>query len=94
MVSPGGENEWRAREVKLKLYSLRGVQEYWLVDRVLQRIEVYRRADAVLKLAPTFLATDTLTTPLLEGFACPVGPLFAWDAASLRNFNYGRDILG
>ncbi|AGY58563.1 Uma2 family endonuclease [Gloeobacter kilaueensis] len=77
VVSPGSQNERRDRELKLKLYSLRGVQEYWLVDRTLEQIEVYRREEAMLKLTGTFLAAETLTTPLLEGFACPVGALFA-----------------
>ncbi|BAC92032.1 Uma2 family endonuclease [Gloeobacter violaceus] len=77
VLSPGADNERRDRELKLKLYSLRGVQEYWLVDRRVGCVEVYRREKAMLKLAGTFLVGDTLTSPLLANFACPVGPLFA-----------------
>ena len=32
VLSPGLANERRDRETKLKLYSRRGVQEYWVVD--------------------------------------------------------------
>ncbi len=32
VLSLGEENQLRDREVKLKLYFLRGVQEYWVVD--------------------------------------------------------------
>ncbi|UFP95149.1 Uma2 family endonuclease [Gloeobacter morelensis] len=77
VLSPGAENQRRDRELKLKLYSLRGIQEYWLVDGRVGCVEVYRREGAVLKLTITLLADDTLTSPLLANFACPVGPLFA-----------------
>lgn len=76
VLSPGAENERRDRELKLKLYSVRGVQEYWIVNWQVQQVEVYRRGQAVLKLAATLLGTDTLTSPLLPGFACAVGSLF------------------
>ncbi|MBW4698928.1 MAG: Uma2 family endonuclease [Aphanocapsa lilacina HA4352-LM1] len=77
VLSPGAQNVRRDRELKLKLYSVRGVLEYWIVDWQLQQVEVYRREQAVLTLAATLLETDTVSSPLLPGFACAVGPLFA-----------------
>ena len=76
VLSPGEENERRDREVKLKLYSLRGVQEYWVVDWRLQQIEVYRRERATLGLVATLFTNDELSSPLLPGFICPVARLF------------------
>jgi len=76
VLSPGSANERRDRDVKLKLYSRRGVNEYWIVDWQQRKIEVYRRQDLALHLAATLYATDTLTSPLLPGFACPVVTLF------------------
>ncbi|APB32935.1 Uncharacterized protein conserved in cyanobacteria [Gloeomargarita lithophora Alchichica-D10] len=32
VLSPGTTNERRDKEVKLKLYSTRGVKEYWIID--------------------------------------------------------------
>jgi Uma2 family endonuclease len=76
VLSPGSANERRDRDVKLKLYSRRGVNEYWIVDWQQRTIEVYRRQDLALHLAATLYATDTLTSPLLPGFACPAMTLF------------------
>jgi Uma2 family endonuclease len=76
VLSPGELNEQREREVKLKLYSLHGVQEYWIVNWQLKTIEIYRRTDAQLHLVATLLEGDRLTSPLLPGFSAPVGPLF------------------
>jgi len=45
----GKANEQRDREAKLKLYSVRGVLEYWIVNGQTQSVEVYRRENAVLK---------------------------------------------
>ncbi len=72
ILSPGSLNERRDREAKLKLYSNQEVQEYWIVSRELQQVEVYRREDAVLKRAVTFLADDRVILPLLPGFAALV----------------------
>jgi len=76
VLSSGAENERRDREAKLKLYSSRGVREYWIVDWQQQQIEVYRREQAVLKLLVTLLLNDQLTCPLLPNFTCQVAQIF------------------
>jgi Uma2 family endonuclease len=76
VLSPGLDNERRDREAKLKLYSERGVQEYWILDWRLQQLEVYRRQNALLKLVCTLFASDSLTLPLLPGFCCSLQRLF------------------
>ncbi|MEM8807099.1 MAG: Uma2 family endonuclease [Cyanobacteria bacterium P01_G01_bin.38] len=76
VLSPGDRNEQRDKEVKLKLYSLHGVQEYWIVSWQLKSVEVYRRTDAQLQLVGTFLEDDTLISPLIPGFSSSVAQFF------------------
>ena len=76
VLSPGAKNEARDRSAKLKLYSVQGVQEYWIVDRVAQRVEIYRRNQARLVLTATLFASDVITSPLLPNFTCEVARLF------------------
>jgi Uma2 family endonuclease len=76
VLSPGEKNERRDREAKLKLYSARGVREYWIVNYQLQTVEVYRREKAVLKLAATLFNEDELTSPLLPSFSCLISQFF------------------
>lgn len=76
VLSPGTVHERRDREAKLKLYSRRGVQEYWIVDWRLRQVEVYRRQDQALQLKSTLHQADTLDAPLLPGFGCQVSTLF------------------
>lgn len=75
VLSPGTTNERRDRDAKQKLYSRRGVQEYWIVSWLARQIEVYRR-DAQLHLSATLLETDILESPQLPGFSCPISALF------------------
>jgi Uma2 family endonuclease len=70
-------NESVDRQNKLNLYSTQSVDEYWIVDWRVQQIEIYRRQGGALQLAIILIATDTLSSPLLPGFACPVNQLFA-----------------
>jgi Uma2 family endonuclease len=77
VLSLGFHNERRDREAKLKLYSRRGVHEYWIVDWQQRQVEVYRREQAALRLVETLFEQDELRSPLLPGFACRVGQLFA-----------------
>ncbi len=76
VLSSGKENERRDRELKLKLYSSRGVLEYWIADWRHQQLEVYRRENGILKLQMTLYTTDSLTSPLLPEFACPLTQIF------------------
>jgi Uma2 family endonuclease len=76
VLSAGTDNEKRDREVKLKLYSNRGVLEYWIADWRAKQIQVYRRENGVLRLNMTLFASDTLTSPLLPEFACAIAQIF------------------
>ncbi len=82
VLSPGSENARRDREVKLKLYSRRGADEYWVINWQERRLEVYQRDEGILTLDNTFSETETLRSPLLPGFSCRVGQLFT---SILRN---------
>jgi Uma2 family endonuclease len=76
VLSPGKPNERRDREAKLKLYSVQGVLEYWLVNFREQSVEVNRRENVMLKLAATFYAQDEITSLILPGFSCLVSRFF------------------
>jgi Uma2 family endonuclease len=76
VLSSGTENEKRDREIKLKLYSSQGVLEYWIADWRAKQIQVYQRENGVLKLAMTLFVSDTLTSPLLPEFSCPLAQIF------------------
>lgn len=76
VLSPGFANEKRDRDAKLKLYSRRGVDEYWIIDWQARRVEVYRRQELALHLVATLHEAESLTTPLLPGFSCLVSNLF------------------
>jgi Uma2 family endonuclease len=76
VLSPGKANERRDREAKLKLYSVRGVLEYWIVNFQEQVVEVYRRENGILKLAATLYHQDELTSPILPGFSSLISKFF------------------
>lgn len=76
VLSPGSANEKRDRQVKVKLYSRHGAEEYWVVNWQELRLEIYRREEAILKIHKTLNEHDLLQSPLLPGFSCKVGQLF------------------
>ena len=77
ILSPGTYNARRDREAKLKLYSRQGVEEYWIADLPARTVAIYRRDDSGLVPVATLGSGDTLTSPLLPGFAAPLAELFA-----------------
>ena len=76
VLSPGKPNKDRDRQAKLKLYSRRSVQEYWIVDWMMRQVEIYRRERGRLKQTETLLFEDPIESPLLSGFSCQVKSLF------------------
>jgi Uma2 family endonuclease len=55
VLSPGNDNQRRDKEAELKLYSARGVQEYWIANWQSQTLEIYRRDNAQLHLIATLI---------------------------------------
>lgn len=76
ILSPGKANAERDREKKLELYSRRGVAEYWIADWQALSLEIYRPVDEQLQLVATLKAGETVESPLLPGFACPIDRFF------------------
>jgi Uma2 family endonuclease len=76
VLSPGSANQRRDREHKLRLYSRRGVDEYWIVNCATREVAVYRRINEELRLVATLAADDGLDSPLLPDFTLPVNELF------------------
>jgi Uma2 family endonuclease len=78
VLSPGAASESRDREIKLRLYSRQGVEEYWIVDGQARRVDVHRREPegVMLRHVATLGPNDRLESPLLPGFSVQVGQLF------------------
>jgi Uma2 family endonuclease len=76
VLSQSQRDRQRDYELKLKLYSSEGVLEYWIFDRQLLELKVYRREESLLKLSATLFTADRLISPLLPGFSCLVSQLF------------------
>lgn len=76
VLSESQQDQIRDRETKLKLYSTRGVREYWIADWRSHKIEIYRRDNGQLKLVATLFSEDIVTSPLLSGFSCVVKEFF------------------
>lgn len=64
--------------VKRKVYESFGVQEYWVIDPVLETIKVYRlEGDRYAKAVELSVEQgDVLTTPLLRAFECTLADVF------------------
>jgi Uma2 family endonuclease len=76
VLSPGTENERRHRVAKLKLYDVRGICEYRILDWRRREVEVYRRDGGRLVLAATLRSDDILESDLLPGYRCEVSRFF------------------
>ena len=67
----------RDRTFKRTLYARHGVNEYWLVDTAGENVTVLRLDDqGEFKVAGTYGAGETLSSPTLPGFSLNVDDLF------------------
>jgi Uma2 family endonuclease len=77
ILSPGTRKTDEA--TKRRLYERFDVTEYWVVDPELDAIKIYRRVNGAFARVAELGAEagDTLTTPLLPGFAVSLAAVFA-----------------
>jgi Uma2 family endonuclease len=76
ILSPGRENISRDRVAKRQLYAKHGVKEYWIVDSENRSVEIYRLATQSLEFATILRNDESVTSPLLSGFSCPLSKIF------------------
>jgi Uma2 family endonuclease len=69
----------RDEGIKLDLYERSGVLEYWILDPVLKKAQIYRRTGDRLQIVANLSseAGATLSTPLLPGFVLKITEIFA-----------------
>ncbi len=74
ILSPStASRDWRT---KLDLYAEYGVQEYWVVDPDAQRVWVMARTEGSLVEVAHYGPSDTLTSPILQGFTANLSEVF------------------
>ena len=76
ILSYGKEDVDRDRIFKRELYGDYGVQEYWVVDGLINTIEVYRLEEDGQNLVKRFEIHETIETPLLPDFSLKLTDIF------------------
>jgi Uma2 family endonuclease len=71
ILSPS--NTRRAMQRKLGQFFTNGCQLAWIIDPKTRTVEVWESATGPIR---TLLESDSLETPLLPGFTCPIAKLF------------------
>ena len=66
----------RDRTLKRTLYAKHGVQEYWLVDPDARTVTVLRLDAGAFEVAALYGEGQTMTSPMLEGFAVELNEIF------------------
>ncbi len=74
VLSPAtARRDWR---VKLDLYSMHGVREYWLADPETEIVWVLLPKEGNPKVTAIYGKEDTLTSPMLKGFSLDLDQIF------------------
>ena len=76
IMSPGTENVRRDQVIKRQTYAKFGVKEYWVVEPIVEVIEISRLQGNVLASVGTFRNADQISSPLLPDFSFIVKDIF------------------
>ena len=76
IMSPGSENVRRDQIVKRQTYARFGVKEYWIVEPIVEVIEISRLQNNVLASVGTYRNADEITSPLLPDLSFTVKNVF------------------
>lgn len=76
IMSPGTENIRRDQIVKRQTYARFGVKEYWIVEPLVEIIEVTRLKENVLASVGVFRNADEIVSPLLPDLKFTVKEVF------------------
>ncbi|HEX3869573.1 MAG TPA: Uma2 family endonuclease [Pirellulales bacterium] len=75
VLSPGTEKLDLGR--KREIYADNGVQEFWAVSPTAMTVKIFRFQQSKTKPVAVLRKDDTITTPLLPGFALTIDRVFA-----------------
>ena len=76
IMSPGTENVRRDQIVKRQTYARFGVKEYWIVEPIVEVIEISRLRENILASVGVFRNADEITSPLLPDLSFTVKDVF------------------
>ncbi len=76
IMSPGSENVRRDQIVKRQTYARFGVKEYWIVEPIVEVIEISRLQNNVLASVGTFRNADEISSLLLPDLSFTVKDVF------------------
>ncbi len=76
IMSPGSENVRRDQIVKRQTYARFGVKEYWIVEPLVEGIEISRLQENVLASVGIFRNADEISSPLLPDLKFTVKDVF------------------
>lgn len=76
IMSPGTENVRRDQIVKRQTYAKFGVKEYWVVEPIVEVIEISRLQENILASVGVFRNADEIISPLLPDLSFTVKDVF------------------
>ncbi len=76
IMSPGSENVRRDQIVKRQTYARFGVKEYWIVEPIVEIVDISRLKDNVLASVGVFRNGDEISSPLLPDLKFTVKDVF------------------
>ncbi|HSK70995.1 MAG TPA: Uma2 family endonuclease [Pyrinomonadaceae bacterium] len=76
IMSPGSENVRRDQIVKRQTYARFGVKEYWIVEPVVEIVDISRLQNNILASVGVFRNADEISSPLLPDLSFTVKDLF------------------